>query len=183
MSSSVIFTLSALFTVAAIVLLYIFVIPKEKREGLNKLGVILHDFLNFKYLILEHIMKFFYVLATVFVVILGFFMLFYVEESYHYGGWYSDGYYTSEWKGYYGLLILILGPIVIRILYEAIMMAILAVKNIIEINNKIPEKNGKSNEDAASETPMENTDNPKYCASCGAHLDENGTCPYCMKKY
>ena len=84
----------------------------------------------------------------------------------------------------YGLLVIIFGPIVIRILYEGVMMAILAVNNIIEINNKIPEKNGKQDEEnAPAVDPIFNADKPKYCATCGTHLDANGVCPYCMKKY
>ena len=68
-------------------------------------------------------------------------MLFYVEKIYHpgyYGYYYSsEGYWTTEWKGYYGLILMIVGPILVRISYEFIMMAILAVKNIMQINQNV----------------------------------------------
>ena len=174
MSGTTITTLSIIFSIAAIVLLYIFIMPKSKREGLEPFGKFLHDLFNFKSLVLEHILKFTYVLATVFTVIYGFFMLFYV-----------DGYY-DEWMGYNGLIILIVGPISVRIIYETFMMLILAVKNIMEINNKMPEKQANKNDQAPNNantfSPSEEAE-AKYCASCGTHLDENGICPYCMKKY
>ena len=66
-------------------------------------------------------------------------MLFYVEEGY-------QGYYYSEpdtWYGGYGLLTMILGPIVIRLAYEFTMMFLLLIKHVIQINNKL-----KSQEEA-----------------------------------
>ena len=59
----------------------------------------------------------------------GFFMLFWFESSY-----FS---YGTEWYGYNGLFMMILGPIVVRIVYESLMLALIAVKNIIQINNKL----------------------------------------------
>ena len=41
-----------------------------------------------------------------------------------------------------GILLMILGPIGVRVTYELLMMAVLAVKNIISINNKLSNQNG-----------------------------------------
>ena len=41
-----------------------------------------------------------------------------------------------------GILLMILGPIGVRVTYELLMMAVLAVKNIISINNKLRNQNG-----------------------------------------
>ena len=41
-----------------------------------------------------------------------------------------------------GILLMILGPIAVRLSYELVMMAVLAVKNIISINNKLRNQNG-----------------------------------------
>ena len=48
-----------------------------------------------------------------------------------------------EWAGGYGLLLIVFGPIIVRIIYEALVMFVLLVKNTIQINNKL-----KSQEEA-----------------------------------
>lgn len=40
-----------------------------------------------------------------------------------------------------GILLMILGPIAVRLSYELVMMAVLAVKNIISINSKLRNQN------------------------------------------
>ena len=50
------------------------------------------------------------------------------------------GFYTDMWMGGIGLLIMIIGPIVIRILFESTMLFILLVQNVIEINKKLSKK-------------------------------------------
>ena len=112
MSMDVITIVGAIFAIAAAVLAFIFIIPDKKRAKLNKFGQFLHDLCNFKFLIIEKILQFCYVLATAYTLICGFFMLFWVES---YSGYY---YSRSEWYGYYGLLMMILGPIGVRIAYE-----------------------------------------------------------------
>lgn len=161
---NVIMILALLATVAATVLAYIFIIPEKKRATLNKFGKFVHDLLNFKFLIVEKLVQFFYVLLTAFVICLGFFMLFYVQSY----GW---GY--TQWYGGYGLLLMIVGPIVVRLSYELIMMAILVVKNVIQINNKLKNQNeGKSadpfSDDAAKDyeftLPKKEKKEPVYSA-------------------
>ena len=130
----VVLIIAAVLTIVATVLLYIFVLPEKKRDSLPKIGQIVHDILHFKSLFIEKIIRFFYVLTTVGCVLVGFFMLFGFRSyiDYHYG-YYSN----TDWYGGYGLLLMILGPIATRIVYEAIMMGILLVKNVIQINNKL----------------------------------------------
>ena len=60
--------------------------------------------------------------------LIGFFMLFCTD-------W-------NGWMGGKGILLMILGPIGVRVTYELLMMAVLAVKNIISINNKLRNQNG-----------------------------------------
>ena len=119
-------------TIVLTVLAYKFIIPESRRAKLNKLGQFLHDAFNFKFLIIEKILKFFYVLATISVVCCGICMIFAIT-SYH-----SSYFGThTEWYGIYGIIIAIVGPIVLRIAYECIMLTILLVKNVIEINKKM----------------------------------------------
>lgn len=123
--------LGAVLSIAATVLLYIFVLPEKKRAKLPKIGVALHDVFNFKFLVLEKLIQLIYTLATVACIIIGALMIF--------GFSYYDGYYSSytHWYGGEGILILIGGPIVLRLAFEAVMMFILLVKNVIQINNKL----------------------------------------------
>lgn len=123
--------LGILAAIAVTVLAYIFIIPEKKREGLPKIFKFIHDLFNFKELYLEKILKALYILCTVACVTIGLFwqMGFSVYEGYY------DTY--VEWYGGYGLLMILVGPIVIRIVYESLMMFVLLVKNTIEINNKL----------------------------------------------
>ena len=127
----VVLIIAAVLTLVATVLLYIFVLPEKKRDSLPKIGQIVHDILHFKSLFIEKIIRFFYVLTTVWCVLTGFFMLFGISsyESYYYS--------RTEWYGGYGILLMILGPIALRIIFETIMMGILLVKNVMQINNKL----------------------------------------------
>ena len=167
MAISTIAIIASILSIIATIFAFVYLIPANKREGLNNFGKLIHDTLNFKTLWIEKICKFFYVLSTAFALVIGFLMLFWVEEIYHYNynsyyGYYPDSYYiTKQWVGYYGLIVMILGPVLIRIIYEGLMMAILACKNIMDINNKlsgnsaIPSKPAEATEEDVEETEIE----------------------------
>lgn len=120
--------IALLLAIAATVLAFIFIVPEKKRDKLGKFGKFLHDTCNFKYLIIEKILQALYIFATALTILIGFFMLF-----------------CSDWNGWMGgkgILLMILGPIAVRLSYELVMLAVLAVKNIISINNKLRNQNG-----------------------------------------
>ena len=117
--------IALLLAIAATVLAFIFIVPEKKRDKLGKFGKFLHDTCNFKYLIIEKILQALYIFATALTILIGFFMLF-----------------CTDWMGGKGILLMILGPIGVRVTYELLMMAVLAVKNIISINNKLRNQNG-----------------------------------------
>ena len=131
--------IGGILAVVATILAYVFVVPENRREKLNAFGKFLHDTCNFKYLIVEKILQALYIFFTADMVILGFFMLFAAPK---------DFFGDRHWLGGYGILIMILGPIVIRLVYELLMMAVLQLKNIISINNKL--RNQNENEEAGS---------------------------------
>ena len=166
--------LAGLGAIAAAVLAFIFIIPDKKRAKLNKFGKFLHDLCNFKFLIIEKILQFCYVLATAFSLIYGFLALFAVEEHYSYS-YYGGSYSSTEWVGYYGLLMMILGPIAVRIAYELFMLALIAVKNIIQINNKIKNQN----DDDATADPFATPDVSEYITPQAAPTAPSAFCPYC----
>lgn len=118
-------------TIVFTILAYIHIIPEKKRANLNKLGQFLHDIFNFKFLIIEKVLQFFYVLATIACVCMGLSMIF----GYTAYEWRNKVY--SEWYGIYGILAAIVGPFAIRLAYEMIMMGLLLVKNVMQINKKL----------------------------------------------
>lgn len=126
---------AVLLAIAATILAFIFIVPDSKREKLNSFGKFLHDALNFKFLIIEKILQALYIFATAFVILNGFFMLFQTMP------------WDGMWLGGFGILTMILGPIVIRLIYELLMMTIILVKHVISINSKLKNQNDGSQRD------------------------------------
>lgn len=119
--------IAILLAIIATVLAFIFIVPAKRREKMGKFGKFLHDACNFKFLIVEKILQALYIFFTALVILVGFFMLFCSD-------W-------SGWMGGKGILLMILGSIAVRLSYELMMMAVLAVKNIISINSKLRNQN------------------------------------------
>ena len=191
MQSGVFAVLSAVLAVVATVLAFIFIVPENRREKLNAFGKFIHDTCNFKYLIVEKLLQALYIFLTAFVILGGFFMLF--QSVY------------GHWLGGYGLVLMIVGPIMVRLIYELLMMAVLLVKTVITINNKLKNQNGDHKNDIfvtpdmrairdsfkpnapvapAPQAPEAPNAQPapevrNFCARCGAKLDESGKCPHC----
>ena len=131
LGGSVAFTVSAiLFAIAATVLAFIFIVPEKRREKLNAFGKFLHDTCNFKYLVVEKLLQAVYIFSTALVILNGFFMLFQVS----YG----------QWLGGLGIVSMIVFPILLRLIYELLMMAVILVKNVITINKKLKDQNGSA---------------------------------------
>lgn len=170
-----IFAIAIFFAVVATVLAYIFIVPEKKYAKLNKFCKFLHNVVNFKSLIIEKILQAMYIFSTAFVVLAGFFMLFYVEE------------YTDTWFGGYGILCMLFGPIVVRLAYEFTMMIVLLVKNVIQINSKLKKQNEEDEEETPFaeklEFPMPNQSAaPTFCANCGTAVSSGSFCPKCGTK-
>lgn len=146
------------------ILCFVFVIPEKRRAQLNGFMRYLADIFNFKSLLLEKILKFVYIFSTVYIILLGFFILI-----------------SAEGENFIGLLIMILAPIVLRLAYEPLMMFIVLVKNSSDINNKLPHTNKKaptapvapvspvSNENVSCPVCGEKTKNSDsaFCTNCG----------------
>ena len=189
-----IFTIvGGILAIVATVLAYVFIVPEKRREKLNAFGKFLHDTCNFKYLIVEKILQALYIFFTADMIILGFFMLFAAPKDY---------FGNRHWLGVYGILTMILGPIMIRLVYELLMMAVLLLKNVISINNKLRNQNGNEEKNGIFTAPdmsdlrqqlrskAAQPQNPqpqvpqsapvaKFCGKCGSPLNESGKCPNC----
>ena len=124
--------IATILAIAATVVAFVMIVPESKREKLGRFGKFLHDAVNFKFLIVEKILQALYIFVTAYVILCGFFMLFMAPETWT----------GRHWLGGYGILLMVLGPIAVRLCYELLMMAVLAVKNIISINNKLHNQNG-----------------------------------------
>lgn len=122
---------AVILAIAATVLAFIFIVPEKKREKLNAFGKFLHDTCNFKYLVVEKLLQAIYIFLTAYFILQGFFMLF--QTSY------------GTWLGGAGLAIMIISPIVLRLIYELLMMMVILVKNVIMINKKLKDQNGNGN--------------------------------------
>jgi len=162
--------LALIFALGATVVLFIFVLSKKRYDRLPKFLKIVADILNFKELYLEKVLRALYVFATMLCICLGFFMLF--------SGVYHP--FINKFTSFagYGLLVMFVGPIVVRLAYELLLMFILLVKNVMEINNKLSCKCEKKAEPVVEEKPVE----PKFvfCSQCGTRYDANkGGCPNC----
>ena len=209
--------LSVLATIIVTILVYTLIMPEKKRASLSKFFRFCHDWLHMKSLIIEKIIRFFYVFTTVSVICTGFFMLFWTQEIDIGYNQYTNTFITrDQWMGWYGLLILAVGPVAVRIVYEILMMFLLLIKNVMQINNKLKDQNEEI--PAAPAAPAAYTapaapayvapaapvatapvapapqaapaepapapaapaaPAPKFCTRCGAHLNEDGTCPNC----
>lgn len=149
MNPTVSLILGIIGAIVLTVLLYIKVLPRKMDGNLNnKYLQFLHDFFHFKKLYLEEVLKGIFVFATISCVVIGALMLITVDV---YEGYYRT--YTT-WYGGYGLLLMIGGPVCLRLVYESIMMFILLVKNTIEINNKVQAPNACVCEAPEAEAPV-----------------------------
>ena len=167
-------TLGSVAALVVTILLYIKVMPR-KLDGTfdNPWLQRLHDFFHFKKLYLEEVLKFLYVLATVATVCVGVFMLLSYYESWSWS-YYGGGHTTKESLFLYGLLMIVGGPISVRLAYEVLMMFILVVKNVIDINNKMPK---------VGEKPVEYVAPANTCPNCGKELlDGASFCTGCGHK-
>lgn len=169
MPTNVAYILGVLSAIAATILAYIFIIPEKRANRLNKFFYFLHNVFNFKTLLIEKILKGLYVFATMAVVCIGFFMLFSVVEIGRY----------SSWMGLYGLIMIIVGPIAVRLSYEFIMMFILLVNNVIAIRSKLTDNKN----DTPEKKEEKHIPNYVFCTQCGTRYDENASpCPKCGAK-
>lgn len=171
--------LAVIFVVIAFaggIALYFTVFNKKNDGKYTGFMKWLYDFVHFRILTIEAIMKITYLFAAIAVTLTSFL-------------WFSNG--------LIGLLLcplqIILGNVITRICYEFSLMLILITRNTTEINAKLKNENG----DAAKNIfdtqlpafekkarPAAHVNNgSKFCASCGKALDASAQfCDGCGKK-
>ena len=160
MNFGVALIIGSILGLVATIVLYIKVLPR-KLDGTfnNRFLQFLHNYFHFKKLYIEEILKFIFTLASVSCVLNGVMLMFSVSRSYN---WYT-GRYTTQSNFLAGLLLLVLGPVALRLTYEGLMMAILLVKNVMDINNKL-----KAPAEQTAQAPVVTQ---PYCHECGTKLN------------
>ena len=127
------YILGIMSAIAITVLTFLFILPEKKKAALPAALRKIADILDFRTLFIEKIVKAIYLFLTFSCICVGLFML--ISINY--------GYYTDMWMGGIGLLIMIAGPIVIRILFEITMLFVLLVQNVMDINRKLSQHDKK----------------------------------------
>lgn len=150
--------LAFLAAIAATVLIFVFVLPEKRKDRLPAFFRVLRDFFNFSYLVIEKALQALYIFSTFFVILYGFFSIFNIQITkvpVSTDIWTGKTYYTNQiqWDGWKGLILMILGPIILRLTYELMMLIILLVKNVIQINKKLKNQNEGGVEDALFSIP------------------------------
>ena len=120
-SAGTVMAILLLLAVVLTVLAFIFIVPENRREKLSAFGKCLHDTCNFNYLLIEKILQALYIFLTVFAILMGL--------------------YTLVHNFWVGLALTIIMPIAIRLIYEFLMMAVLLLKHVIMIDNKLKNQN------------------------------------------
>lgn len=139
--------LGIMAAVAATVLLCLKVLPEKFNGNFKKKPFqLIHDYFNFKKLYLESILKILFTFLSIACVAVGVLIILFGNNITLFGNIIEGlerGYVRDwVWALYFrniisGLGIAVLGPIALRLIYEAAMMFILLVKNVIQINNKL----------------------------------------------
>lgn len=169
------FTILTLAGIAAVMVLLCLKVLPQKLDGTfsNKLIQFLHDYFNFKKFYIESVLKFIFVLATVACIVGGvvgilesIYSLFsnmvdaleYLKYGYDFPIIRIMQMFLVELLGC--VLLTVVGPVVIRLVYEFSMMFVLLVKNVMEINNKTkgepaPQAGAPATESPVVEVPVE----------------------------
>ena len=140
-SAGTVMAILLLLAVVLTVLAFIFIVPENRREKLNAFGKFLHDTCNFNYLLIEKILQALYIFLTVFAILMGL--------------------YTLVHNFWVGLALTIIMPIAIRLIYEFLMMAVLLLKHVIMIDNKLKNQNTAESKGKGSEPEFVNAMNKK----------------------
>ncbi len=138
-------------SVVLTIMLCLKVLPEKYSGTFEKKPLqFIHDYFNFKKLYLESVMKVLFTLASVLCIVCGLLMatvgnifevIDYIGTAIRYEYFSMGGLFRILASNLFGGLgIAVVSPIVLRLVYEGIIMFILLVKNVIDINKKLDRK-------------------------------------------
>ena len=133
--SSVMIIVFAIVALILAILSVILITPRSRKPYLNGFFTWLHHVFNFDALLIDKILKFLYIFSTFFVIFEGFAILIMGSAI--------------------GLLVMLIGPFLIRLFYEMIMMMVILVKHVAEINRKVKNENPGAPAEDLSTAPAE----------------------------
>ena len=113
--------LALIVSVVCTILALVFIMPEKRRERLTGVWRFLHDLFQFRWMIVEKLLKGLYLFGTLFFVAFGFFLLF-------------------TYDAVIGVFLLLLAPIALRLVHELVLLFVMLVKNVMELNGKLPQK-------------------------------------------
>jgi len=123
--------LIASIAIAAVICVYVIVLPEKNYAKLPGFFKWLADFFNGKKLWLETTLKFIYIAVTIFYIASASISALYLL-------------FTGYPKGFFAMLLGgVVSVVVVRLIYEGISLGILLVKNVIQINNRLRDKDMK----------------------------------------
>ena len=115
--------------VALTALLVVLVLPKEKDGHLPSVFQMLYDLFSPKTLVMEKLLQILYVFLTCLAVLYGIVVFF-------------SGFFSGFQNLALGLVILAVGPILLRVGYELILLLVMQVKTTREIHQKLTQRRG-----------------------------------------
>lgn len=138
----------------------------------------LYDFLHFKSLLSETLIKAIYLISAIFLTLYCFGYLFFVDiQNVAFG-----------WKFLAFLISLVLGNVVLRVVYEFLIIRLVVCKNTSEINKKLSKMNSNSfnggiENGMANQHPQQMQEPQQgvtFCRNCGQQFDASESeCPNC----
>lgn len=156
-------------------LLLVLVLPKEKDGHLPAVFQMLHDLFTPKVLVIEKLLQVLYVFLTCLTVLYGIVIFF-------------NGFFTGIGNLVLGLLVLAVGPLVLRVLYELLLLLVMHVKTVREIQHKLdgglwtaPSAAAYAPEEKAEPAPEPEKNQPMaHCSACGTWYPQvQDRCPLC----
>lgn len=163
--------------VAVTALLVVLVLPKEKDGRLPSFFQLLYDLFTPKTLVIEKLMQILYVFLTCLAVLYGIVVFF-------------NGFFSGIGNLVLGLLVLAIGPILLRVLYELALLLVMQVKTVREVSQKLDNmgdamKSAHQAPRASESAPPAKREAPSlvHCAACGTwYQAEQGDCPICGRQ-
>jgi hypothetical protein len=158
--------------IAGVVIFFLFM-PRHKDGQFTGFLLWLRDFLNFKTLLAENVLRLLYIICACWITLMAFAQLFAASSS-----------VGASLLSF--LLLLIVGNVVARILFEFILVILLISKNTTEINTKLDglAAQAPTAPPAAPEPEAAPPDAPappvSFCRNCGSAIpDSEELCPRC----
>ena len=155
-------------------LLLVLVLPKQKDGHLPAFFQLLYDLFTPKALMIEKLLQVLYVFLNCLTVLFGIAIFF-------------NGFFAGFGRIVLGLVILVVGPVLLRVIHELLLLAVMQVKATREINQKLARLTGaapagsRAAQGTEPQTPPAPPAGPMvHCTHCGTWYREGaGRCPVC----